>query len=75
MHQDPPAAPAQEPPTLGDTLRAARKAAGLTATELGAKARVSAASVSRFEAGSLRPATPTLERLADALGLDLATLV
>jgi tetratricopeptide (TPR) repeat protein len=61
----PPVAPA----TLGQRLRAARVAAGLTQSELAAS-RFSKQYVSQIERDQLRPADETLRWLAERLGVD-----
>ena len=60
--------------TLGRRLRAARSAAGLTQAEV-AGDDVSAAYVSRIEAGQRRPEAMLLERMAARLGVDLQALL
>jgi len=59
---------------LGRRLRAARSAAGLTQAELAAD-DVSAAYVSRIEAGQRRPEAMLLERMAARLGVELTALL
>jgi tetratricopeptide (TPR) repeat protein len=59
----------QIPPTLGQRLRQARVAAGLTQSEL-AEARFSKQYVSQIERDQLRPADETVRWLADRLGID-----
>ena len=59
---------------LGRRLRTARVSAGLTQAEL-AGGEVSAAYVSRIEAGQRRPEATLLERMADRIGIELAILL
>lgn len=59
---------------LGRRLRAARLAAGLTQTAV-AGGEVTAAYVSRIEAGQRRPEVTLLERMVGRIGLDLGALL
>lgn len=59
----------EAPPTLGQRLREARIAAGLTQSQLAAS-RFSKQYVSQIERGHLRPAAGTLAWLADRVGVD-----
>lgn len=73
MSDDPRAAPAVE--TLGQRLRLARQARGLTQARLAELARVEQATISRLETSERQRADDaTVARLADALGLDGAWL-
>jgi predicted nucleotidyltransferase/DNA-binding XRE family transcriptional regulator len=56
------------------TIRAARSAAGLTQTELAARAGVTQSVISAYESGHREPSLPTLHRLVRATGhrLDLS---
>jgi HTH-type transcriptional regulator/antitoxin HipB len=56
---------------LGDAVRRRRAELGLSQTELGRRARMTQSAVARFEAGGTVPTIPVLERLAEALQLDL----
>jgi transcriptional regulator with XRE-family HTH domain len=60
---------------IGDNLRHARRAAGLSQAELADRAGVGAATVARLEAGNMDPRVSTLEKLARALGMDARTLM
>jgi predicted ATPase/DNA-binding CsgD family transcriptional regulator/transcriptional regulator with XRE-family HTH domain len=61
---------AEPPPTFGELVRRARRAAGLTQEELAEKAGLSMRGLSDLERGINRaPQRATLDLLADALGL------
>ncbi len=55
-------------------LRKAREAAGLTTTELAARAGVSDGAIRGYEAGRNLPSVVTAQRIADALGVDVADI-
>jgi predicted nucleotidyltransferase len=57
--------------SVGTSLRLARRLAGLSQRALARKADVPASTVGRIERGTVRPRMDTLERLAEALGVDL----
>lgn len=59
---------------LGSQLRLLRIAAGLNQEQLGERASVNSASVSRIERGTVEPSLGLLGRLADALGVPLDEL-
>lgn len=59
----------------GDKLAAARKARGLTQTELGKKLGMPQAQVSRIERNPDRTTLATLKRIARALRVDISKLV
>jgi transcriptional regulator with XRE-family HTH domain len=66
----------QTMPRLGDNLRHARRAVGLSQAELAQKSGVGAATVARIEAGTIDdPRISTLQKLAKALGLDARDLM
>jgi transcriptional regulator with XRE-family HTH domain len=56
---------------LGMEARTARIALGWTQAKVGRRARVSQSSVSRLEAGGVRPAVAIVGRILAAIGLDL----
>ncbi|MCY9786190.1 helix-turn-helix domain-containing protein [Nocardiopsis sp. EMB25] len=56
---------------LAETVRLRREELGWSQSELGRRAGMPQSSVARFEHGGTQPTLPTLERLADALGLVL----
>jgi ribosome-binding protein aMBF1 (putative translation factor) len=60
---------------VGQRLRAARKSAGLTQVELGERAELDQAVISRLENGTHQPRVDTLERVAAALDMSLADLL
>ncbi|MEU0521101.1 helix-turn-helix transcriptional regulator [Streptosporangium sp. NPDC006007] len=55
---------------LGGLLRRLRKDAGLTGKELALRAGVTQPTISQIETGQLLPVPDTVDRLAEALGLD-----
>ncbi|MBD2753771.1 helix-turn-helix domain-containing protein [Spirosoma validum] len=56
---------------VGQQIREARKAKGLTQKELGEKLGVSHATVNGYEKGDQNLTIETLERVATALGLEI----
>jgi transcriptional regulator with XRE-family HTH domain len=60
---------------LGDELRKARIAAGLTQEELGFKADISRNYVSLLERGEKSPTMQILQRVCKALGVKASTIV
>ncbi len=60
---------------VGHLMRAARKFAGLTQVELGERADLDQAVISRLERGAHQPRVDTLRRVASALGMSLAGLL
>lgn len=57
---------------LARNLRAARDLAGLSQRELGTAADLDPQQISKWERGALKPSTPSLLALAEALNRDLA---
>jgi transcriptional regulator with XRE-family HTH domain len=57
--------------TVGNRLRTLRKARGLSMRELAARADVAASFVSRLEAGKASPTIMTLQKLLEALGVEV----
>jgi uncharacterized protein len=57
---------------IGDLIRDARLAGGMTQAELAARANTSQPAVNRYERGVSLPSLPTLERLVRATGRSLA---
>lgn len=55
--------------TTGERIQAARKRAGLTQKELGARLGLSAASIAQWENNLRKPKLETLQRIADALNV------
>lgn len=53
--------------SFGTRLRERRKELGLSQEELGARARIQMADISRYENGARDPRLTTVARLADAL--------
>lgn len=61
--------------TVAENIRAARKAAGLTQKELGERMGVSSVAVTQYESGKRIPKIDTLQRIADALGVNIGVLL
>ena len=57
---------------LGRSVRMLREELGWSQTQLAKAAGMTQSAVARFEAGGTVPTLPVLERLADALGVELA---
>src|SRR6202042_3922398 len=60
---------------LGDRLRSAREARGLTLDQLSASTGISKAHLSRLESGARQPSVGILVELAGALGTRVGTLL
>ena len=58
------------PVNLGERIRAARKAAGLTQRQLAEKIQVSNTSISNWEKGTSRPDPDTIQHLCWALNVE-----
>lgn len=56
--------------TIGENIKKAREAAGLTQKELAEKLGISVAMISRWEKGTRNPKMSTLTKIADAIGCD-----
>lgn len=65
----------QSDQTFGGRLRAARKMAGLTQTQLSERTGLDQAVISRMERGRHRPRIDTLRRMASGLGLTVSGLL
>lgn len=59
----------------GERVAAARKAAGLTQKQLGAKLKLPQSQISRIERNPDHTTVRTLKRIARALGVDVSALV
>jgi transcriptional regulator with XRE-family HTH domain len=57
---------------LGGSVRQLREQHGWSQTELARQAGMTQSAIARFEAGGTVPTLPVLERLARALGVELA---
>ena len=55
----------------GNLIKEARKSKGLTQKELGEKLGIGESRVSKYESGKENPTLATLQKIADALGVDL----
>ncbi|MBI5482172.1 MAG: helix-turn-helix transcriptional regulator [Deltaproteobacteria bacterium] len=64
-----------DPPDLGVRVRQARERAGLTQAALAERAGVTDETIGRLERGAFEPALSTLVAVADALDVDLDSLV
>ena len=60
---------------FGRVILEARKARGLRQTELAELAGIAQADISRIERGQIAPTTPTLLKLAEALGAQIQLVV
>lgn len=60
---------------VGQQIREARKAKGLTQKELGEKLGVSESTVNQYESGKQNLTIDTLGKIADALGFSFSTLL
>ena len=60
--------------TIGQMIQAARKEAGMTQVELGAKLGVSGSMIGQWENDLRKPKTETIGRIADALGIPIYKL-
>ncbi len=56
---------------VGSAVRAARRRAGVSQSELAERAGTSQPSIARLEKGQVSPTVITLDRIARALGADL----
>lgn len=56
---------------IGQLIREARKAKGVTQTELAEKLNISQAAVNRYEAGTQNLTIDTIQKIATALGSDI----
>ncbi len=60
--------PHPDPRTIGDTLRAYRRALGLTQRQLGAQLGMHRSTVGKVETGKERPSEQMLGRMRELLG-------
>jgi ribosome-binding protein aMBF1 (putative translation factor) len=60
---------------VGENVRSARDAAGMTQAALSIKAEIDIPNISRIESGKHMPTLWTLNKLANALNVSLARLV
>lgn len=60
--------------TVGERIRAARKAKGLTQKQLGEACGIAEPTIRRYELGKLNPKYETLEKIAIPLGVSVANL-
>lgn len=60
---------------MGEKLKAARQAAGMTQTQLAEAAGMTQRDISRYESGKHEPGALTLKRMAQALGCSMDVLV
>jgi transcriptional regulator with XRE-family HTH domain len=60
---------------VGDQLREARHAAGLTQEELAFRSRLSRNYISLLELGSKSPTIETLDRICASLGITVSTVI
>lgn len=62
-------------PVNGATIRAMRELLGLEAKELARRATMSASYLCEIEGGDKQPSAAVRKRIADALGVDVASLI
>lgn len=60
---------------FGDKMKAERKKKGLAQKELGKKLGVSQAMIAQYENGERNPKVETIKKIAEALEVDISTLV
>lgn len=60
---------------MGEKLRAARKAAGLTQAQLAEKIGCTQRDISRWEAGLVEPGVLIVKKMAQALGCSMDDIV
>jgi len=75
MAQEPDAQPTMRADVLGDRLRAARDAYGISLRELARRIGVSASLISQIETGKVHPSVSTLYSLASHLGASVDELL
>lgn len=61
--------------TVGENVKKARKSKGLTQQELGERMGVTQATVNQYESGKRNPKLDTLNRIANALGVNVGVLL
>lgn len=61
--------------SFAENLRRRRKELGLSQEQLGTRANIQMADISRYESGSRDPRITTVARLAEALDVTIAELV
>jgi transcriptional regulator with XRE-family HTH domain len=61
--------------SFAENLRRRRKELGLSQEQLGARANIQMADISRYESGSRDPRITTVARLAEALDISIADLI
>lgn len=61
--------------TVGEKIRAARTAQGLTQDELGGRCGIAGANIRKYELGKANPKFSTLARIADALNIPVQDLI
>jgi transcriptional regulator with XRE-family HTH domain len=61
--------------SFAENLRRRRKELGLSQEQLGARASIQMADISRYESGSRDPRITTVARLAEALDVSIGDLV
>lgn len=61
--------------TVGQRIKETRKANGISQFELGARLGVSQAMIAQYESNSRNPKLETLQKIADALGVPVSSLL
>lgn len=60
--------------TIGERIREARKARGMTQRELGERSGIAEPTIRKYESGRLNPKIETLQKLAEALDTPVCAL-
>lgn len=61
--------------TVGEKIRAARTALGLTQDKLGERCGIAGANIRKYELGKANPKYETLQRIADALNIPVTDIM
>ena len=61
--------------TIGEAIKDARIKAGMTQAELAERLGISPQAVSQYERGKKNPRLSTIQKFADALGIDVSDLL
>lgn len=62
------------PPAVNISIRQIRESAGITQAELARRLGITQPAVARWESGRRQPRVESLQRIADALGLNLSVI-
>ena len=61
--------------SIGEQIRSARKAAGLTQKALGDRCQMPDSQIRQYELGMVKPKLEQLQRIANALDIDVSLLL